>query len=142
MATSRSCIKCLKSTCGKSFLQYLVVEILQLVHEISSLPEVLYKRGVLKNFPKFRDKHKKKSSGGALSKDVRKNFAKFKEKYLWLSLFFDKVAGWKHGTARSSHWRCSVKQGILKNFAKFTGENLCWSLFWLKLQSWVPATLL
>ena len=59
---------------------YLVVEILQLVLEISSFPEVLYKRAVLKNFSKFTDKHKKQSSGGVLSKDVLKNFAKFTEK--------------------------------------------------------------
>ena len=36
-----------------------MVEILQLVHEISSFPEVLYKKGVLKNFSRFADKHKK-----------------------------------------------------------------------------------
>ena len=33
-----------------SFLLYLLVKILQLVHEISSLPEVLCKKDVLKNF--------------------------------------------------------------------------------------------
>ena len=27
--------------------------------------------------------------------------------------------------ARSSHQRCSVKQGVLRNFAKFTGKHLC-----------------
>ena len=45
-----------------SFLLYLLVGILQLVHEMSSFPEVLYKRGVLKNFSKFSDKHKEQSS--------------------------------------------------------------------------------
>ena len=59
---------------------YLVVEILQLVRETSSFPEVLYKRGVLKNFSKFSDKHKRQSSGGVLSKDVLKSFAKFTKK--------------------------------------------------------------
>ena len=53
MATSRSCIKCLKST-GE-----IVVEILQLVHEINSFPEVFYERQVLKNFSKFTDKSNK-----------------------------------------------------------------------------------
>ena len=48
---------------------YLVVEILQLLHEISSFPEVLYKRSVLKNFSKFTDKYKKQSSGGVLWKE-------------------------------------------------------------------------
>ena len=42
--------------------------------------KVLYKRGVLKNFSKFSDKHKEQSSGGVLSKDVLKNFVKFTEK--------------------------------------------------------------
>ena len=63
-----------------SFSLYLVVEILQLAHEMNSFPEVLYKRGVLKNLSKFSDKHKRQSSGGVLSKDVFKNFAKFAEK--------------------------------------------------------------
>ena len=38
----------------KYVLLYLVVEILQLVHEISSFPEVLYKIGDLKNFSKLQ----------------------------------------------------------------------------------------
>ena len=38
----------------KYFLLYLVFEILQLVHEISSFPEVLYKIGDLKNFSKLQ----------------------------------------------------------------------------------------
>ena len=29
---------------------------------------------------------------------------------------------------RNSHWRCSIKKGLLKNFAKFTGKHLCQSL--------------
>ena len=38
----------------KYFLLYLVVEILQLVHEISSFPEVLHKIGDLKNFSELQ----------------------------------------------------------------------------------------
>ena len=34
---------------------------------------------------------------------------------------------------RSSHWRCSVKKGVLKNFAKFTGKHLCRSLSFNKV---------
>ena len=30
---------------------------------------------------------------------------------------------------RSSHWRDSVKKGLLKNVANFTGKHLSWSLF-------------
>ena len=33
---------------------------------------------------------------------------------------------WKQGFYRSSHWRCSVKKGVLrKMFSKFTGKHLC-----------------
>ena len=42
-----------------TFLLYVVVEIGQLLKEISSFLEVLYKRGDLKNCSKFTDKHKK-----------------------------------------------------------------------------------
>ena len=57
-----------------------MVEILQLVHEISNFSEVLCERGDLKNFSKFTDKHKKQSLAGVLSKDVLKHFTKFIEK--------------------------------------------------------------
>ena len=40
----------------------MLAEILRLVHETSSLPEVFDKKGVLKSFSKFRDKHKKQFS--------------------------------------------------------------------------------
>ena len=30
---------------------------------------------------------------------------------------------------RSSHQRCSIKNGVLKNFAKLAGKHLCKSLF-------------
>ena len=43
---------------------------------------------------------------------------------------------------RSSHWRCSVKKGVLKNLANFTGKHLCCSLFLITLQQIRPATLL
>ena len=59
-----------------SFSLFLLIEILPLLHEISSFSKVLYERGVLKNFSKFTDKFNKQSSRGALSKEVRKNFAK------------------------------------------------------------------
>ena len=60
----------------KYFLLYLLVEIQQLVHKTSSFPDILYKKGVQKNFSKFTDKNKKQSSTGNLSKDVLKKFAK------------------------------------------------------------------
>ena len=79
----------------------MVVEIRQLVNEISSFPEVL--RDDLKNLSKFTDKQKKQSSGGVLTKDVLQNFAKFTDKHLFPSLFFNKAAGWKSETVRSSY---------------------------------------
>ena len=83
--------KMLQKHLWNSFLLYLVVEILQLVHET----KVLYKRGVLKSFSKFSDKNKEQKSGGVLSKEVLKIFVKFTEKHLCRSLLFNKVAGWK-----------------------------------------------
>ena len=71
-----------------SFLLYLVFEILELVREINSFQEVLYKRGVPRNFSKLSDKHKKLSSGGILSKDVLKNFVKFTEKTIFARVYF------------------------------------------------------
>ena len=64
------------------------------------------------------------------------------EKNIFGISFFNKVAGWKPGTVRSSQWRCSVKQGVLKILQNFTGKNLCLSLFLIKLLFWGPATLL
>ena len=34
---------------------------------------------------------------------------------------------------RSSHWKCSVRKGVLGNFAKFTRKHLCQSLFFNKV---------
>ena len=76
-----------------SFSLYLLVKNLQLVHEISSFSQAIYKRDVLKNFLKFTEKVKKQTSGGVLSKDILKNFAKFTEKHLCENVFFNKVAG-------------------------------------------------
>ena len=87
--------KILEKNLWNSFLLFLLVEILKLVHEISNFAEVLFKRGVLRNFSKFTGKHKRQSSGGVLSKDVLKNYAKFIEKYLYRSLFLHKVPDWK-----------------------------------------------
>ena len=43
---------------------------------------------------------------------------------------------------RSSHWRCSIKKGVLTNFVNFTGKHLSWNLFLIKLQAFETATLL
>ena len=34
---------------------------------------------------------------------------------------------------RGSHWRCSVRKGVLRNFTKFTGKHLRQSLFFNKV---------
>ena len=39
-------------------------------------------------------------------------------------------------THRSSHWRCSIKKGVLKNFLNFTGKHLFQSLFCSKKKLW------
>ena len=41
---------------------------------------------------------------------------------------------------RSSHWRCSVKKGVLRNFAKFARKHLCQILFFIKVAGLIPAT--
>ena len=43
---------------------------------------------------------------------------------------------------RSSHQRCSMKEGVLRNFTKFTEKHLCQSLFFNKVADLRPATLL
>ena len=47
---------------------------------------MLHKRGDLKNFSKFTDKHKKQPSGGVLSRDVLKKFANFTD--IFAQVFF------------------------------------------------------
>ena len=47
--------KILKKQLLNRFLQYPLVEIMRLVREISSFPEVLYKTDVLKNLSEFKD---------------------------------------------------------------------------------------
>ena len=134
--------KMLEKHLWNSFLLFLVVEILQLVHEVSSFSLVLYERGVLKNFSKFTEKRKKQSYRSALSKDVPKNFVKFTETHLCRNLFLNKVAGCKPETVRSSRWRWSLKQCVRENFAIFTGKNLWRNFFLIKFEFWGPATLL
>ena len=43
---------------------------------------------------------------------------------------------------RSSHQRCSMKEGVLRNFTKFTEKHLYKSLFFNKVVDLRPATLL
>ena len=41
---------------------------------------------------------------------------------------------------KSSHQRCSVKEGVLKSFTNLAAKHLCWSLFLIKLQAFRPLT--
>ena len=72
-----------------------MVKILQLVHEISSFPEVFYKIGDLKNFSKLQVNKRSSHSEVFCKKEVLKNFAKFTEKRLWWSPFFNKSGNLK-----------------------------------------------
>ena len=140
--TSRYCIKCLKSVCEIVFYCIWQPKFYNLYIKITVSPRCFIKEtqntSVLKNVSKFTDKHKKQSSRGVLSKENMffKMLQKFTEKDLFRSIVFNKVADCKLETFRSSHCRCSVKQGALKKFANFTGNNLCWDLFLIKLHFW------
>ena len=44
--------------------------------------------------------------------------------YFWLN-YCDENHIERIPIARSSHWKCSVKIGVLRNVAKFTGKHMC-----------------
>ena len=89
---------------------------------------------------KMKPKYMKEDVKKCFKQSSSKYFAKNTELHFYRSLIFKKVASWNPKTVRSSHWRCSVKIGVLKNFANFTGKYFCWSLFLIKLQFWGPST--
>ena len=63
------------------------------------------------------------------------NRLKSKE-YMKIFIFFlQKVilAENQNASFKSSHWRCSVKKGVLTNFAKFTGKQMWQSLCFNKV---------
>ena len=95
MAISRSCAKCLKSTCEIVFILYILLKILPLVHETNSFAEVFCKKDVLKKkIRKLTCKHKKQSSEDVLPKRFSKKFRKIRfsilGKHLHSSLFLVK----------------------------------------------------
>ena len=54
--------------------------------------------------------------------------------FLFVIIVLDTVSvTMSHWNCRSSHWRCSVKIGVVKNFGKFTRKHLCQSLFFNKV---------
>ena len=136
MATCRSRIKCLKSTC--EIVSYCVGG---WNSATCTRNKMLYKRGFLKNFWKFWNKYKEQSSGGVQSKDVLKIHRK--NIFARVSILTKLQAGnFKLVEAAAGDLSQSVKQVALKNFANITGKNLCWSLFSIKVEFWGPATLL
>ena len=100
--------KMLQKQLWNTFSLYVEVEIQQLVNEISSLPEVLYKRGDLKTSRNSQIITRSNHLDVFLFKDILKNFAKFTDKHLWWSFVLNKVAGWKPEIFRSSYWTCSI----------------------------------
>ena len=88
--------------------------ILQLVHEILVLRRCSMKEVPWKTQNSQINTRSSHPEMFCQKKDVVRNFAKFTEKHFCRSLFFNRVAGWKPETFRSSHCRCSVKQGVLK----------------------------
>ena len=58
-----------------------------------------------------------------------------------IALFVKEIAK-KKKKIRSSHWRCSVRKGVLRNFVQFTGKHLFQSLIFDKVARMRPATLL
>ena len=88
MAISRSCAKCLKSTCEVVFILYILVKILRLVHETNSFPEVFCKKDVLKKKSENLHVNTKNSHPKMFcQKGFLKNFAKFIGKHLRSRLF-------------------------------------------------------
>ena len=129
--------KMLQNHLWNSFLLYLVVENLQLVHEIAVSPRCSIKKVFWKisqnSQINTRSRHPEVL---CQKKRYSLKFCKIHRNHLFRSLFYNKVAGWKPETFRNSHWRCSVKQGALKNLTNLTGNNLCCSLFLIKLHFW------
>ena len=93
-------------------------------------PEVFYKKGVLKSFPKFTGKHKhlyQKICDICFSV----NFAKFLRipfftENFWTTTSAEYELSWWKG--RSSRPVVFCKKGVLKNFIKFTGKHVSESL--------------
>ena len=103
----------LERTCETVF--YCIWWLKFFILHMSSFPEVFYKKSVSWKTPNSQiNTRSSHPEVFCQKKDVLKNFAKFTEKHFCHSLFLNKVAGWKPETFSSSHWRCSVKQGVLK----------------------------
>ena len=110
---------------GNSFLLCMLVEILQLVHEISSLQEVFYKKVFSKTSQNSQVNARSSHPEVFSERGVLLNFGKFTEKHICRSLFFNKVAGWKP----------FLRTPILKNICEQVLKHQCRSLSLIKLQA-------
>ena len=61
--------------------------------------------------------------------DKHQSFLQVDFKTLGIRASYKIILSLLTGMIRSSHQRCSVKNGVLRIFAKFTGKHLCQSLF-------------
>ena len=104
----------------------------------SSCSQMIFKVSVLKNF--------------AVLEPLSNNKPSFTEHLRWLlpnfcgsKYFFAAEYGiycWQLHRFRSSHQRCSIRNGVLRNFAKLTGKQKCQSLFFNEVAGLRSATLL
>ena len=115
--------KMLENHLWNSFLLYCKFEkILELVHEISSFPEMLLKELFWKTFQNLPI-NTRSSRPEVFCQKIFLKILQNSQKNIFARVL----------TVRSSHCRCSVKKGVL-NFANFIKKHLCWSLFAIKLQ--------
>ena len=73
--------------------------------------------------------------------NISKSFCSFKDTQQFQDILSN-VSPLLDDERSSSHWRCSLKKGVLEFFAKFTGKHLCQNLFFNKVADLRPATLL
>ena len=103
--------KMLEKHLWNNLLLNLVVETLQLVHKIAVCPWKCSEKR-LKIHRETQETVIHRCS--VKRKDVLKNLAQLTAKHLFQSLFFNKVAGWKPESFRSSQWRCCANKVLLK----------------------------
>ena len=108
----------------------MLAEILQLLHEISSLSEMFYKKGILKTFSKFRGKNKKQSSRCS----VNKVFPKTHSKNLSRSPFLLKLTAWRRATLLERD--CSTGTSVFCTFCKIFRRTFLYNNPWQSLLIW------
>ena len=105
----------------------------------SCRPEVLCKKGVLRNFTKFTGNHQHQSLLFNKVAGVLRNFRKFTGKHLCQSLFYNNVAGPRPATLLKKRFWC---WWFPVNFVKFLRtpfykEHLWWLLLSISKQHFI-----